>query len=336
MLVPSSHQAALLLLILGLVCLGSWANTFKFAKWRYELYYLDFAVGALAFAAIAAFTLGTLGAEMSFNDRIAVAGLRSQAFAIAAGLVFTLGNMLLVAAISLVGLAVSFPLTYGLAFLIAGYFEGMGRLVFFGAGAALLVISCSQAALAAKLRSAPKPGTTPQAAKARRSRAVKGIIVGLIGGILIGASAPLANGSFWGDLGLGAYAGLLMFCIGLAAGALGFDLFLMNIAIEGGRVTFGTYWAGTARQHLFGLLGGAIWAGGMLAILLAQSVPTAEMPEPRTLTMFADSAILLVMLWGLLGWKELSSPKNARACIFLSFVSFAAAIGLMALRQAAH
>jgi glucose uptake protein len=333
LLVPSTHQTALLLLIVGLVCLGSWANTFKSAKWRYELYYLDFALGALALAIAAAFTFGTLGSELSFNDRIAVAGLRSQAFAVAAGVVFTLGNMLLVAGVALVGLAVAFPLTLSLAFLIGAYFEGMGRLAFFCGGAALLVISCFGAATAAKLRSAPKAGSTPQAAKARRSRATKGIIVGLIGGVLIGASAPLADASFWGDLGLGAYAGLLMFCIGLTGGALGFDLFLMNIGIEGGRVTFGDYRAGAARQHLLGLLGGAIWALGMLTVLLAQSTPVGESPAARTVTIFVQSATLLAVLWGLAGWKELAAPAKARTCILLSLITFAAAIGFMALRQ---
>jgi glucose uptake protein len=333
LLIPSTHQTALLLLVLGLLCLGSWANTFKIAKWRYELYYLDFALGALALALIAAFTFGTLGSEMSFNDRIAVAGLRSQAFAMAGGVVFTLGNMLLVASVALVGLAVAFPLTLSLAFLIAAYFEGMGRPALFGGGSVLLLISCWQAALAARLRSAPKPGATPHAAQARRSRATKGIVAGLIGGILIGASAPLANTSFWGDLGLGAYAGLLMFCIGIAAGSLGFNLFLMNIGLEGGRVTFGDYRAGSLRQHLLGLSGGAIWALGTLAILLAQSAPFGELPAARTVTIFVESAILLAILWGLFVWKELAAPQKARTCILLSFLTFGAAIGLMALRQ---
>lgn len=315
------------------MCLGSWANTLKLSKWRYELYYLDFALGALGLAALAAFTLGTLGSEMSFNDRIAVAGLRSQAFALAAGFVFNIGNMLLVAAVSLVGLAVSFPLALSLALLIGAYFGGIGQLTYFGAGAVLLLVACGLAAQAARLRSAAKTSPTQQAAKARRSRAVKGLIVGLMGGVVIGSSAPLATSSFWGDLGLGAYAGLLMFSIGLAVSAVFFDLFLMNIAIEGGRVTFGTYRSGTLRQHLFGILGGAIWAVGTLAILLAQSAPAPEVPAASTLTMFSQGAVPLAAMWGLLVWKELTAPKNARASVLVSLLCFAGAVALMAFRQ---
>jgi glucose uptake protein len=322
-----------MLLIVGLVCLGSWANTFKLAKWRYELYYLDFAIGALALAVLAAFTLGTLGSELSFNDRIAVAGLRSQAFALAAGFVFNIGNMLLVAAVSLLGLAVSFPLALSLAFLIASYFEGLGRISYFGSAAVLLAIACFLAIVAARLRSAPKAGIATQTSNARRSRALKGIAVGLIGGIIIGVSSPLTTGALWGDLGLGAYAGLLMFSIGLAVSAVFLDLFLMNIAIEGTRVTFANYRSGSFKQHLYGISGGAIWAGGMLALLLAQSAPAAEVPNASTLILFTQGAILLVVLWGLFAWKELIAPKKARAAILLSILCFGGAIFLMASRH---
>lgn len=336
MLVPSTHHAALLLLILGFMCLGSWANTVKIAKWRFELYYIDFGLGALALAVLAAFTLGTLGSELSFNDRIAVAGLRSQAFALAAGFLFSLGNMLLVAAVSLLGIALAFPLTLAIAFLVSAYFEGTGSIVFFSSGAALLLFASIFAAAAARVRSTPKPGTTPQAARGRRSRATKGIVVGIIGGSLIGISAPLATGSFWGDLGLGAYGGLLMYSIGLAASAIVGALVFMNIAIEGGRVTLGTYRSGTLKQHLSGIAGGLIWAAGMLAILLAQSTPAAELPSPALLTTVLEGAVLLAMIWALAAWKELwTAPAKAKVCTLLTFLSFAAAVALMAFRHRA-
>ncbi len=334
MLVPSTHQAVLLLLIVGFVCLGSWANTFKIAKWRFELYYLDFAIGALALGTLSAFTLGTLGSELSFNDRIAVAGLRSQVFALAAGCLFGLGNLLLTGAISLLGMAISFPLALSLAFLVSTYFEGVGDITMFGGAAVLFLLASGLAAWAARLRSVPKAGATPQAVKARRARAVKGIIVAVIGGLLIGASTPLASSSFWGDLGLGAYGGLLMFSIGLTISATAFSLVFMNVALEGGRVTFGNYRSGRLKQHLTGIAGGAIWAGGMLAILLAQSAPTAELPATFPLTICVEGAVLLSVLWGFMAWKELSTaPSRARAWMFVTFFCFAGGVALMALRQ---
>jgi glucose uptake protein len=333
LLIPSTHQAALLLLILAFVCLGSWANTVKIAKWRFELYYLDFAIGALGLSILTAFTLGTLGSELSFNDRIAVAGLRSQAFALAAGFLFNLGNMLLVAAVSLAGMSIAFPVALSLAFLVGAYFQGVGSVMLFAGGAALLLVAAGLGVAAARVRSTPRPGMTPQTAKTRRSRAVKGIAVGLIGGLLIGLSAPLAVSSFWGDLGLGAYAGLLMFCIGLAVSAVFFDLFFMNMGIEGGRVTFATYRAGSFRQHAFGIAGGVLWATGILASLLAQSAPNPEVPAQSTLLLFVQGAVLLNMAWGLLAWKEFSvAPKKAVTWIITALICFGGALTLMALR----
>jgi glucose uptake protein len=333
LLVPSTHQAALLLLLLAFVCLGSWTNTVKIAKWRFELYYLDFAIGALGLSILTAFTLGTLGSELSFNDRIAVAGLRSQAFALAAGFLFNLGNMLLVAAVSLAGMAIAFPVALSLAFLIGAYFQGVGSPMLFAAGAILLLVASALAAGAARVRSTPKPGMTAQAAKTRRSRADKGIVIGVIAGVSIGLSSPLTASSLWGDLGLGAYAGLLMFSIGLAVSAVFFDLFFMSIGIEGGRVTFGTYRAGSFRQHGLGIAGGVLWAVGILASLLAQSTPNAELPAQSTLILFVQGAVLLNMAWGLLAWKEFSvAPKKAVTWIVTALICFGGALALMAFR----
>jgi len=39
MILPQTYTAALFLMILSMICWGSWANTYKLAgKWRFELY----------------------------------------------------------------------------------------------------------------------------------------------------------------------------------------------------------------------------------------------------------------------------------------------------------
>ncbi|MBV9405561.1 MAG: hypothetical protein JO211_09480, partial [Acidobacteriaceae bacterium] len=125
MILPTTYIAALLLLVLSSVCLGSWIHTFKLAgtRWRFELFYIDFAVGAILFSVIAAFTFGSLGSDLAFTDRMLVAGRGAQVFVIAAGAVFNLGNMLLVAAVSLIGIAGAFPFSVGLALIIASFFQ---------------------------------------------------------------------------------------------------------------------------------------------------------------------------------------------------------------------
>ena len=115
MLTPTTYAAALILSILSMICWGSWANTFKLTKkWRFELFYFDYAFGVLAAALIAAFTFGSMGNELSFTDNLLITGKRQMAMGMAAGGIFNLANMLLVAAISISGLAVAFPVGIGL------------------------------------------------------------------------------------------------------------------------------------------------------------------------------------------------------------------------------
>src|ERR1700736_1150931 len=119
MLIPATYTAALLLSILSMICWGSWANTFKLTgKWRFELFYFDYAFGVLIAAVIAAYTFGSSGEGFSFQDNLLVAGKKQMALALAAGVIFNLANMLLVAAISIAGMAVAFPVGIGLALVI--------------------------------------------------------------------------------------------------------------------------------------------------------------------------------------------------------------------------
>ena len=124
MLTPTTYSSLLLLLLVSFVCLGSWANTFKLTRgrWRFELYYLDFSIGALLLAIVAAYTLGTMGGDV-FTNRMILAGRTAQVWAIAGGVIFNIGNMLLVAAISLMGMSGAFPLAIGTALVITSFFH---------------------------------------------------------------------------------------------------------------------------------------------------------------------------------------------------------------------
>src|SRR6266542_632953 len=111
MVIPSTYWAALALALVSMLCWGSWANTFKLTggKWRFELFYFDYAFGVMIAALIAALTFGQFGNELTFQDNLAVAGKRWMVYAFAAGIIFNLANMLLVGAIALAGMAVAFP-----------------------------------------------------------------------------------------------------------------------------------------------------------------------------------------------------------------------------------
>ena len=119
MIIPSTYAVALMLTIISMICWGSWANTQKLAgKWRFELFYIDYSIGVLVAAVVAAFTFGMLGSELNFEDNLSIVGKRPMVFCFAAGVIFNLANMLLVAAISIAGMAVAFPIGIGLALVI--------------------------------------------------------------------------------------------------------------------------------------------------------------------------------------------------------------------------
>ena len=103
MILPATTLASLLLVILSLVCWGSWANTQRLVfKWRFELFYYDFTLGLAVCLLLAAFTLGSMNSqELTVSDNMLIAGYRKMAYAVGAGVIVNLANMLLVAAISL-------------------------------------------------------------------------------------------------------------------------------------------------------------------------------------------------------------------------------------------
>ena len=51
MLLPETYQAALSLMVLSMLCWGSWANTLKLCPgYRFQLFYWDYAIGLAASA----------------------------------------------------------------------------------------------------------------------------------------------------------------------------------------------------------------------------------------------------------------------------------------------
>ncbi len=246
-----------------------------------------------------------------------------------------LGNMLLLATVSLLGMAAGFPLVFAVAFIIAAL-TPLSNVNFglLGAGVAGLLASAICAAIAQRA-----PARKPQPASARSQpsarivkRSTKAIVVGIFAGIFIGVSYPVSETAFWGDLGLGAYAGVLMFAVGIVASTAIFGLFLMNMAIEGPRLRFGAYRQGTARQHALGIAAGFLLTAGVLAGLLARSVPTTVEPSFAEVNLWTRGFVVLAMLWGLLVWKEKGPTGNRIALLATAAVLFAAGITALAYR----
>src|SRR5580658_8297836 len=110
MLLPHTYEAALLLMIVSMLCWGSWANTLKLTPgYRFQLFYWDYVIGLFVGAIAWGLTLGSMGTiGLPFLSDISHAGSHNILLAIIGGIDFNIANLLLVAAIDIAGLAVAF------------------------------------------------------------------------------------------------------------------------------------------------------------------------------------------------------------------------------------
>ena len=106
---------ALLLALLSLCCWGSWSNAAKAAAHLpFPHFYLDFAIGVWLSACLAFITVG----ERHFYHDNPDGGSGRIVAGLAAGAVFNVANVLLVAGVQLAGLAVAFPVGIGTALVL--------------------------------------------------------------------------------------------------------------------------------------------------------------------------------------------------------------------------
>jgi glucose uptake protein len=142
-------------------------------------------VGIVACALLFGLTLRrtNAAAPVSFRHNLDNASARSLAEAFAGGMIFNLGNLLLVAAISIAGMAVAFPLGAGLARVIDAILNYIispvgNRLLLFGGIVLISAAIASNAIPYRGLRKGAKSGT-------------KDILLSLLCGVVIGLFYPL-------------------------------------------------------------------------------------------------------------------------------------------------
>src|ERR1700733_7601429 len=155
MILPGSYLFSVILLVVSLLLVGSWANTFKWTggKWRFELYYFDFAIGALVVAILAALTLGSLGFDgFSFTDDLRLAGKRQELFAFVAGGLFNLGNMLMGAGMWLTAMFVALPIGMSAGLIVGAALDlainHQSNPLYFSGGALVLILAIGLIAMA--------------------------------------------------------------------------------------------------------------------------------------------------------------------------------------------
>ena len=322
MVFPTSLASALLLLLVSFLCFSIWPNLYKRSerRWRFELFSLDFSLGAILLALLTAYTLGALGPEMSFTDRMLIAGRAASVWVIGAGMVFTLGNMLLLAGITLLGMAPAFAASFGTAIaLTAAIYIGRPHpLLLCGAIACLLL--CVVSGLMAGRISQP---VKQPAARNQRAGPVAAMSLAVLSGLALGGLQYVLKGTADPEFGIGPYASILMLATGILISTPALNFFFTNIRVTGSPISLKLYFQGGLQRHVPGFVSGAIWAIGALAVLLALNTAADQAPSALLVFVFPVSSVVVCILLGLFKWKEFPASRP-RSWLLLSIISFAA------------
>jgi glucose uptake protein len=316
-------------MLLSMLCWGSWANTQKIDKrWRFELFYWDYMWGVLACALLFGVTLGTKSpaAPDSFFRNLCAASPRSLVEAFFGGVIFNLGNLLLVAAISVAGMAVAFPIGAGLALVIGAVINYIispkGNPVLLFGGIALICIAIVLDAMAYR--------GLPGGAKA----STKGVGLSLACGVAVGLFYPLVAKALTGPNHLGPYTVYFVFALGAAISNFPMNYGLMRRPVNGEPLRVKDYFKGHASLHAWGILGGAIWGIGTIANFVASYVP---MIGPATSFSLGEGNTMISAIWGIFVWKEFHGAGNrVKGLLAIMFLFFVLGLSCIALAPVIH
>jgi glucose uptake protein len=311
-------------MLVSMLCWGSWANTQKIDKrWRFELFYWDYMWGLLACALLFGLTLGSRNpaAPDSFFRNLSAASPRSLVEAFFGGVIFNLGNLLLVAAISVAGMAVAFPIGAGLALVIGAVINYIispkGNPILLFGGIALICIAIVLDAMAYRgLPGGAKAGT-------------KGVGLSLACGVAVGLFYPFVAKALTGPNHLGPYTVYFVFALGAVASNFPMNYALMRWPVNGEPLRVKDYFEGHVSLHAWGILGGAIWGIGTVANFVASYVP---MIGPATSFSLGEGNTMISAIWGIFVWNEFrGAGTRVKGLLAIMFLFFVLGLGCIAL-----
>jgi glucose uptake protein len=320
MLIPTSYLGTLIALAVTALLWGLWAMTQRAdRKWRFELYSFDFALGVLAISLLLVLTVGNMGSgnTFTFEENMVVASKRAMAMAAGGGLLICLGNMMILAGISLAGMSTALPTGAVMALLAAvGLQMATGKtgdpgLVGSGAGAAafaLVLIGLAQraAAAAAPVKKGMHPG-------------LKGFILSMVGGIFFAGGLAAVEAGRIGDIGLGPYGATIFSAVGLLLMTPLVSMYFMNLPVQGPAVGFNAFIQGTRKQHMLGLAGGMLWGAGTFVFFVAAGAAYSRTPKFLALEAAAFAGAVFGGVAGMMVWAEQAASGKARGMLLGAF-----------------
>ncbi len=346
MILPTTAFSVWILAIVSLLCLGSWANTLKLAgKWRFEYFYYDFVFGILVCAGVAALALGSGRAqELTFQDNLLLTGYRKIAWAMGSGVMLNLGTLLLLAAMTIAGMSVAFPLTLGVALVIGAVWDFVNAsqanmpLTFIGIAlllAAVIVTVLTYVRLLRVRREAAQQALTPDPrAKSKRAKpagATLAVVLSVVGGIALSTFPRILAQGTGGDNGLAPYPAVMLLSVAAILSSPFFVLFFTTFPVASIAGSPSGYLAGSGKQHLLGVAGGILWGVGILTALLMAAAPRNTQPSALVQYILSNGALLVAVAWGLLAWHEFrGGGDRVRMLAAGMVVLFLAGLGMVA------
>ncbi|HET7100291.1 MAG TPA: GRP family sugar transporter, partial [Terriglobia bacterium] len=325
MFIPQAYWVALLMTVVTMFCWGSWVNMQKAAKnWRFELFYWDYIWGVLVCTVILGLTLGRIhpASPDSFFNNLASASFRNLVFAFLGGFIFNFGNLFIVAAIAVAGLAVAFPVAIGLAMVVSAILNYLivpkgNPLLLFG-GVVLVVIGMVFDGLAYHKISSGRKVT------------LQGIVFSLLSGLGLGLFYPLVAKSLQGPARLEPYSMAFVFVLGAVVSTFPFNYVFMRRPVSGPPLRMKDYFGGPGGAvHLWGFIGGMIWAVGTVFSFVTSDV---QMVGPAISYALGEGATLIAVIWGVFVWKEFrGASKQAWSMLAVMFILFLAGLICVAL-----
>ncbi len=324
MFIPEIYAIALAMMILTMICWGSWPNTQKLCRgWRFELFYWDYVWGVLLVSLLLGLTFGSTdpASPVSFLRNLRAADARHLAYALTAGIVYNVANLLIVGAIAIAGMAVAFPVGIGIALVVGSVLNyilkpAANPLLLFG-GVALVCIAIVLDALAYRSLTGDVKVST------------KGIVLSVAGGVLMGLFYPVVVKATTGEGGLGPYTVAFVLAIGVALCNFPLNYLFMRRPVSGPPVEVRDYFQAHGAWHFWGLLGGVIWGVGTISNFVASF---ARMVGPAASYALGQGATMVGAIWGVFVWNEFrGANRGAKRLLVFMFIFFIAGLVCVAL-----
>lgn len=327
MFIIENYSTAIMFCIITMLCWGSWANTQKLAAgtWRFELFYWDYVFGILLLALVFAFTLGSTGSGgRNFMEDVSQADAGNIFSAVIGGIIFNAANILLVAAIAIAGMAVAFPVGIGLALVIGvivNYIDNpVGNKLLLFSGVALIVIAILlNANVYRKMQAGNKNPSS------------KGLLLSIVAGVLMGFFYKYVAAAMFPDFNvpeagkLSPYTAVVFFALGILFSNFLFNSLLMRRPFVGASVSYADYFRGRLKDHITGILGGAIWCVGMSFSIIASGKA-----GPAISYGLGQGATVVAAFWGIFIWKEFrNAPKGTSLVLNIMLLLYLIGLGLI-------